>query len=363
MVPKWLYTLMGICSLVIWSSNTYLYKMMIGDWGYFTGNAIMYILAGITGLIIHIFTQGFKFTQINNYTIPIFLFLNINYIALSLAFAFAKIGSEILQITIVNYMWTIVTYIMLIYFLDYKIVNKILFGIAILCAFFGICIACIGFNFQYLSDFFVNVQNDWYCYLFALCVVFAWSLYNVYIKKYPNEVTDDHIYTSFIVSGLFFLMLSFIFPKYGDWLNIKVNWISVLVLIYEALIATLLPYYLWNIGYKYGDELIISRFSLLSPILNVTFTSIFYKLSLYVNIFMGSFLLIVSAYLCKISVSNAKIQNLNQLSQNDTCNVENINPMHLNIVMKNCINDIENINPMHASTHISKNIYKFVQPT
>jgi hypothetical protein len=41
---------------------------------------------------------------------------------------------------------------------------------------------------------------------------------------------------------------------------------------------------------------------LLSPILNVSFTSVFYGLSPYVNIFVGAFLLIVSAYLCKKSV-------------------------------------------------------------
>jgi drug/metabolite transporter (DMT)-like permease len=274
---------------------------MIECWGYFSGNSIMYLISGTVGLFLHV-TLTKKYTILNYNTFLIYSLLNINYVCLSLAFAFAKVGSELLQITIVDYLWTITTYLMLIYFLDYKIANRFLFVIAILCAFVGICITCIGFKFSYLSDFFVNLQNDWYAYLFALGVVFSWSLYSVFIKKYSEDVQDDHIYVSFIISGLFFLLLSFVFTKYDDWSNMEIGYVSILVMIYESLIATLLPYYLWNIGYKHGDELLISRFSLLSPILNVSFTSVFYGLSPYVNIFVGAFLLIVSAYLCKKSV-------------------------------------------------------------
>lgn len=310
MLSRWTCTVLGILALLIWSSNTYLYKRMITDWGYFTGNSIMYLISGVIGLLFHVnFVK--KYTILNNDTLRIYLFLNINYICLSLAFAFAKIGSELLQVTIVNYLWTITTYIMLIYFLKYTISNKLVFTGAILCAFIGICVTCIGFNFSYLSDFFLNVKNDWYTYLFASGVVFSWSLYSVFIKKYSNDIQDDHIYLSFIVSGLFFLMLSFVFPYYNNWNTINIGYISIFVMMYESLIATLLPYYLWNVGYKYGDDLLISRFSLFSPILSISFTSIFYGLSPYINIFVGAFLLIISAYLCKISVEIPIIQTLN----------------------------------------------------
>jgi drug/metabolite transporter (DMT)-like permease len=90
-------------------------------------------------------------------------------------------------------------------------------------------------------------------------------------------------------------------------------------MIYESLIATLLPYYLWNVSYKHGNELIIGRFSLLSPILNISFTSLFYGLDPYINIFVGAFLLIISAYLCKISVENENIV----VNDNITYDIEN----------------------------------------
>lgn len=310
MVSRWMCTILGILALLIWSSNTYLYKRMILDWGYFTGNSIMYLFSGVIGLFFHI---GFvkRYTILNYNTMWICLFLNINYICLSLAFAFAKVGSELLQVTIVDYLWTITTYIMLIYFLNYTVTNRLIFISAIFCAFVGICITCIGFEFSYLSDFFLNVKNDWYVYLFALGVVFSWSLYSVFIKKYSNDIQDDHIYLSFIVSGLFFLMLSFVFPHYNNWNTMNIGYISIFVMIYESLIATLLPYFLWNVGYKHGDELMISRFSLLSPILNISFTSIFYGLSPYINIFVGAFLLIISAYLCKISTNSPPEQKTN----------------------------------------------------
>lgn len=332
MSSKTWYTSMGILALLFWSSNTYLYKMTIEKFGYFSGNCVMYCLAGLIGLTVHL-TFIKQYTKLNYNTLWIYLLLNINNICISLAFAFAKIGSELLQITIINYLWTITTYVALIYFLNYKIKNKILFGSAILSAIFGICITCIGFNFDYLKDFFLNVQNNWYCYLFALGVVFSWSFYSVYIKKYSNEIKDDHIYISFLISGLFFLMLSFVFPKYKNWKDLNIDHVSIFLLLYEALIAILLPYYLWNIGYKHGDELTISRFSLLSPILNISFTSLFYGLSPYINIFVGAILLTTSAYLCKVSTELDTNNNNN--SNNDN------NDLDLDLDDDNDTNDIE----------------------
>lgn len=320
MISQNICSMLGILSLLIWSSNVYLYKKMITDWGYFTGNSIMYIIAGFTGLIIHLIFIKQR-TKLNYTTFPAFLFLNINNISLSLAYGFAKIGSELLQITIITYLWTITTYVLLIYFLKYDITKKIVFTFGMLFAFFGICVTCIGFEFSYLEDFFVNVKNDWYVYLFSLCVVLSWSLYSVYIKKYSSDIYDDHIYISFVTSGLAFLLLSFVMPLYNNWNEINTGYVSILVMIYESVVATLLPYLLWNIGYKYGDDLLISRASVMSPILNVSFISIFYKLKLYINIFVGATLLIISAYLCKISTTKP-VEN-NQISdQNEAIDTE-----------------------------------------
>lgn len=296
---------------------------MINMWGYFVGNSVMYLIAGITGLLFHIIMIK-KYTQLNLNSFWIYLFLNINNICLALSFSFAKIGSELLQITIINYLWTILIYFPLIYFVGYKLTNVYIFIFAILFAFVGICISCIGFEFSYLSDFFLNIKTNWYVYLFALGTVFSWSLYSTFIKKYFEKIQNDHIYISFIISGIFFLILSFVFKKHNNWNQIELNYISILIIIHESLIATLLPYYLWNIGYKHGDALFINRCSLFSPILNVIFTSIFYRLDAYINIFVGATCLIASAYLCKISLKNNDILET-QSDKSKTLDIEQSN--------------------------------------
>lgn len=350
-IKKNIFTFLGIFTILIWSSNVYIFKKTLDIYGNVAGIGIMYTISGIFGLLCY-FSHGGKIkkilngdysqtTPINKKTIMIYSLFISNNIFSSLAFGTSPSNEVLLQVIIICDTWTILTNILLVKILKYKMQNKTMFLLGVLIGTIGIIVSCVGFNFEKIN--FINFFQDYYySYFFAISGSISLSLYTIYNKKYQNDTKDDHIFISSLISGILMLIISCVDDSFNNYGTIELNMISVGTILYESLIACTLSYYLWNLGFKNGDSKIISNFSILTPMLNISFTSAFYGIKLFINIICGAVFLIISAILCKLSVSDHEISSKSSsIDTNDTNNSKELR----NIVSESSQNALNLSNP------------------
>ena len=106
-----------------------------------------------------------------------------------------------------------------------------------------------------------------------------------------------------IISGSILTLISLSSNKLNNFDTMNSNFKNIGLLLYEIIIATCLPYYLWNVGYKYGNVKIISNFTLFVPMINIFTTSLFYKYNLLNNSMFASIILIFAIICCKKSIT------------------------------------------------------------
>lgn len=310
-LTRYMFTCCGMMSVVIWASNVYLLKKTLDIYGYVSGIGLIYLFSGLFGIICYLFKNNIfekikcndfsDFTEINKISAIIYTCLIANNIFSSLSFGTAPENEVLLQIIIISDTWTLLINILLVQILHYTIQNKIVFFAGMFMGFIGIIIACIGFDFSKIN-FTTYFAKYWYSYFFAIMSAIVWSYYSVYIKKYETLIKDDHLIFSMLISGLIMILISFTNPSFNNYDNITLNFKTIGFMMYEVLVACSLAYYFWSLGFKYGSAKAVSNFSILAPMLNVCFTSVFYGLNMMYNIIFGAILLIIAMLCCKHSI-------------------------------------------------------------
>jgi drug/metabolite transporter (DMT)-like permease len=344
------FTCLGILPLLLWSTSTYASKAMLENWGSFFGAGIVFLISGALGLLILFFFEeskvvgrrnkvikmdesddhvifsnsersvgsgkaekirnqpkapeeeeevGFRFTQLTRETLLVYFFLisNLCLFLTSLGIT-PSTGDVLLHVIIVNYLWVILVNIGLVTVLNYTFTNRSLFYCGITLGFIGIIVSCIGFDFSHLNigNYIVDY---YYCYICALFSSLSWSGYTIYLKKYSHLLNDDHIFFSMIIAGMIMTLLSLLSSNFNQFGDISFSFIDLGFFIYCIFFANLLPYFLWDIGYKYGNAQMISNFSILTPFINVLSTSLFYGYDLFKGPIFGSIILIAAILCCR----------------------------------------------------------------
>lgn len=328
---KSFYTFMGITAVLIWASNVYLLKSTLDITGSVFGIGLIYLFSAIVGLSCYAILKYDKiknndfsdFTKLNNDTIMIYVLFIINNIFSSLTFATSPQNDVLLQVIIISDLWTILINILLIKMLKYKIKNIHVLCLGILLGITGTIISCVGFDLKNVL-FFDYIQDYSYCYIFAIISCLTWSFYCVYTKKHEKLINDDHIFISMFISGTIMTSISFASDSFSNCKHITLNFKFIGLMFYEVLIASCMAYYLWNIGYRHGNVKIISNFSILAPLLNVIFTSAFYRIDLMYNIIFGALFLVLSVVCCRRSISTPKNSLLQQYLLDDKINIQGL---------------------------------------
>lgn len=315
-----IYTLCGILTILIWCSNNYLFRQLTNNFGTFLGSGLSYILGGMIGYIIYYFTQT-EFTQINKTTCFVSSLFVINMIFCALAFSLPPTGDVLLQCTIINYFWTILSNIFLVLFLNYKIRFKFGFYFGVILSIVGIVVACVGFNLNQIN-FIKYFPKYYYCYIFAVISAVSWAYYTTYLKKYTSMVKNDHVFVLLIITGIICVLLSLCFEPIGTYNQIKFGLKEIGVFLYESIIVFCFSYYFWSVSSKNGDIKTLMNFSLLAPVLNIIFTSIFYNISLLGNVIYGSIILVIAVICCKYSMCD-KIDEIDDLNNSNKIEQQN----------------------------------------
>lgn len=315
-----LYTLFGILAILIWTTNTYPFRGMIDNIGAFLTFGISLGFGGIIGLVLYNLKKV-KRTSINSVSIVVILLFVISVIFSSLVFGTSPVGDVLLQTMIINCMWTIYINICLILMLNYKIKYERTFYFSIMLATVGVVLSCVGFDFNKIN-FIKYFPEFYYYYIYAIVASMSWTGYSIFLKKYENMFEDDHVYLGLFVSGLICCVISLCESKFNNINNIKTDSKNIFYIFYEIIVFAYLSHYLWNIGIKQGNIKIISNFSLLIPVLNVIFASLFFGLNVLDGELIGAFVLIIAMFLCRYSIveKHANFQQVHSIESNPIFN-------------------------------------------
>lgn len=305
MFSKTFFTLCGLLSVLLWCTNVYFIRLVSENIGYLASVGLIFLFSGILGLTIFLIQHKCKMSKITKKYVIICVIFVINNMSSSLTTVTAPDGDVLLQVTIISYLWVILLNIFLVTFLNYQMTKPTIFYIGNILAVLGIIISCIGFNFNQIN-FIKYFPKYYYCYIFALMSAFTWSYYSIYLKKWGVGICEDHIYISMIISGTTMTLLSFSNDKFNNFDTMSTNFKNIGLLLYEIIIATCLPYYLWNIGYKFGNVKIISNFTLFVPLINIFTTSLFYNYNLFNESMFSAIILIIAIMCCKFSIKESE---------------------------------------------------------
>jgi drug/metabolite transporter (DMT)-like permease len=344
------FTCLGILPLILWSTGTYAAKEMLENWGSFSGTGIVFLVSGALGLLILFFFEewkviearkknmmmsehddhisfdntanseygsgkaekvknepkvleqenfGFQLTQLTHETVLVYFFLICNLCLYLTSLGLApSTGDVLLHVVVINYLWVILINIGLVTILNYTFTNRNLFYFGITLGLLGIIISCIGFDFSHLN-IGIYIVDYYYCYICSLFASLSWAGYTIYLKKYSHMLRDDHIFISIIIAGIIMTLLSLLSSDVNHFCCISFSFIDVGFFLYCVLFGNLLPYFFWDIGYKYGNAQMISNFAILTPFINVLSTSLFYGYDLLKGPIFGSLILIAAIICCR----------------------------------------------------------------
>jgi drug/metabolite transporter (DMT)-like permease len=293
-------TLAGIFALLMWSTNIAFSKSVMNATGNYYAMFMIYFFGGIFMFIVLLasFRREYlpKLRALGaRYYAGTGIFLFLNNTLLFFAIGLATNEKELLIVTIINYLWPVLIYVLKIPVFHIK-VKPLAFIISLILGVSGVILAFSQeYTLKELVETAKNLDDNFLAYLLALINAVSWGLYSNLTKKY---ITDDDfaaIPVIFIISGLPFLLMLLLRGEF-DFKEL-VSFFTNPELIYTIIFPTALGYILWNVAMKKGNKDLVVSASFVLPFLSVLFIGLKFSIRIGMLTWIASIFLITSALL------------------------------------------------------------------
>jgi drug/metabolite transporter (DMT)-like permease len=293
-------TIAGILALLMWSTNIAFSKSVMNSIGNYYAMFMIYFFGGIFMFIILLasFRREY-FPRLRalgaRYYAGTGIFLFLNNTLLFLAIGLTSNEKELLIVTIINYLWPMLIYVLKIPVFHIK-VRPVTFIISVILGVSGVVLAFSQeYTFKELVETAKNLDDNFFAYILALINAVSWGLYSNLTKKY---VTDDDfaaIPVIFILSGLPFLIM-LLFRGEFEFRNLAM-FLKNPELIYTIIFPTALGYILWNVAMKKGNKDLVVSASFILPFFSVLFIGLKFSTRIGMLTWIASVFLISGALL------------------------------------------------------------------
>jgi len=293
-------TIAGIFALLMWSTNIAFSKSVMNVIGNYNAMFMIYFFGGIFMFIVLLASfRGEYFPRLRALGIRYYagtgIFLFLNNTLLFLAIGLATNEQELLIVTIINYLWPVLIYVLKIPVFHIR-VKPFAFIISVILGIFGVILAFSQeYTLKELVETAKSLDKNFLAYMLALINAVSWGLYSNLTKKY---ITDDDfaaIPVIFILSGLPFLIMLLARGEF-EISNIALFFKNP-ELIYTMIFPTALGYILWNVAMKKGNKDLVVSASFILPFLSVLFIGLKFSTRIGMLTWIASLFLITSAFL------------------------------------------------------------------
>ena len=291
-------TIIGILAILFWGTTIAFSRSLTEQLGPLTTASWIYVLSGIWSCI-YLFSEPRRIKK--TFQLPILyltgggtlfiLYMVCLYLAVGLAFS----REQVLEVSIINYLWPGLTLIFSLPILHKKGKISLIPGIFI--AFAGFYLATVQSGMFSWEVFKRNFQVSYLPYLLALMAAVTWGLYSNLVRRWAGHTEGGAVPLFLLVTGLILTIIRLIFPEESYWTPRVV-----LELLYMSVFPTFLAYIFWDRAMRKGNIILVVSLSYFTPLLSIVITSLYLGVVIKPTLWIACGLVIVGAVICKFSI-------------------------------------------------------------
>ena len=291
-------TIIGILAILFWGTTIAFSRSLTEQLGPLTTASWIYVLSGIWSCI-YLFSEPGRIKK--TFQLPILyltgggtlfiLYMVCLYLAVGLAFS----REQVLEVSIINYLWPGLTLIFSLPILHKKGKISLIPGIVI--AFAGFYLATVQSGMFSWEVFKRNFQVSYLPYLLALMAAVTWGLYSNLVRRWAGHTEGGAVPLFLLVTGLILTIIRLIFPEESYWTPRVV-----LELLYMSVFPTFLAYIFWDRAMRKGNIILVVSLSYFTPLLSIVITSLYLGVVIKPTLWIACGLVIVGAVICKFSI-------------------------------------------------------------
>lgn len=305
---------LGFLALVFWSTSFPVFTRILNPGiGALRAGAISFTVAGALGLAIQARRRGGlgwlgqlprRYFLICGSIFPVFA------LAMFLAIHFSAGPQQSIEITLINYLWIPLIFLLSIPVLGQRARPALILGILV--ATTGVFLATAreqfaqsdGFDVTALPRFIASVvhhlrENPW-PYPLALLNAVCWAAYTVLSRKLLRPEQPDALPLFMLGAGLLLLPIAHCLPYPSNW-----SWAVVGALVFAAIFPSLVAYSLWDLAIRRSDLTLLTAASYATPLLATLVNCLLHQTPMTPVLLLACALVIGGAALCKFSLQPA----------------------------------------------------------
>ncbi len=297
-------TYLGILAILFWGSTIAFSRSLTEQLGSITAGGFVFCLSSLIACLYLLFTSPKRFKKMvqlpTSYLWVCGALFVLYMTSLYLAIGLSHTREQVIEISIVNYLWPGLTLLCSIPVLQKRANFFIIPGV--LLSFLGVFLAMNPYYSLSFSQFYRNIQQNRLPYMFALIAAVSWALYSTLARKWAGKDQEGAVPIFLLVTGLVLFLLRLFFPEKSAW-SIKVG----LELIYMAIFPTFLAYSFWDQAMRRGNIVLVATLSYFTPLLSIFISSIYLQIAIDMRLLIASMLVVIGAFISKFSILERRI--------------------------------------------------------
>jgi len=291
-------TILGILAILFWGTTIAFSRSLTEQLGPLTAASWIYLLSGIWGCIYLISTPGgIKKT----FQLPILYLIGcgalfvIYTVSLYLAVGLAFSREQVIEVSIINYLWPGLTLVFSLPILHKKAKLTLIPGMVL--AFSGFYLATVNSGMFSWEVFKGNFQVNYLPYLLAFIAAISWGLYSNLVRRWAGHTEGGAVPLFLLVTGLILTTIRFMSLEESYWtLRVAAE------LLYMSIFPTFLAYFFWDRAMRKGKIILVASLSYFTPLLSIIISSLYLQVAVKHNLWVACGLVIAGAVICKFSI-------------------------------------------------------------
>ena len=293
-------TVLGILAIIFWGTTIAFSRSLTEQLGSITAASWIYLLSGVFSCIYLVsiptgFSKVFQLPSLYLFGCgTLFVFYTVClYLAVGLAFS----REQVIEVSIINYLWPGLTLVFSLPILHKKARISLIPGVVM--AFAGFYLVAVQSGMFSWEGFKGNFQINGLPYLLAFMAAVSWGLYSNLSRRWAGHTEGGAVPIFLLVTGLILTILRFAFLEESYWTPR-----IVIELLYMSIFPTFLAYTFWDKAMRKGKIILVASLSYFTPLLSIIISSLYLQVVVRENLWIACGLVIVGAIICKYSVVN-----------------------------------------------------------
>jgi drug/metabolite transporter (DMT)-like permease len=293
-------TLAGLAAILLWSTTVALIRSLSERVGPITAGVAVYAIGGIFCMIQLL---GSKTSHHQIWNLPSRYLLGcgglfvVYMLAIYLGIGLANDRHQVLQVGLLNYLWSALTILFSLFLLKNKWRFVLIPGT--LLALTGIFLVLTeGSSISWFS-FVGNVASNPVVYVLGLTAAVSWALYSNLTRRWGEKATTSGVILFIPATAIVLLLVRLFIVEAGSWSLAAGLEASCLGL------ATALAYAFWDIAMRKGSLVLVAAFSYFIPLLSTLLSSLYLHVTPGLFLWLGSVLIVIGSLMSWKGVSNS----------------------------------------------------------